>query len=524
MGGLPRTPAWACPPASRLDDTGTIYIADRFNQRIRKIDDEGTISTLVGNGSFSFSGDGGPGIDASFKNPVGVFVDHREKIYIADSGNNRIRKVTPLLESTPASGLLGSTTVLPGSQVQIFSISFTGDGINVISAITLTLSDLTPPTGLVQRDLAALRLYVSSDALFDNSATLIGSLSQNALNIGSPTTIEALSTDIPPPEMERFYIITAVMNTIVEEGHAFKVEFAQGGVATTLGSRGTLVAASDDANVAVDVIASHLVFTTQPAGSLSGLALLTQPVLNALDDYGNLDTGFADLLTLSENAPGVLENNTATPVGGITTFANLTSIALADNESFILTANDSPEGAEETLDPVQSSAVLSDSFNDPPQLDFPPLRLEEDSAFILALADLVSDLDDTKFSWTFSSTHIFAEVEENLATLTPAPEWSGTDSLVVVVSDPKGASATARVAVVVSPIAAPPILSLPDTLEFVEDDTLRIALGDYLEDPDYPLADLQWFFSTHPDLTLKLDAASATLAISAPRTGPGTSS
>ena len=266
-----------------------------------------------------------------------------------------------------------------------------------------------------------MELYVSSNAHFDNSARPIGSLSQSALNIGSPTTIEALSADIPPAETEHFYIITALMDTIVEEGHAFKVGFAQGGVVTTLGNRGTFVAADNDANVTVDVIASRLVFTTQPGGSLSGLALLTQPILSALDDYGNLDTSFADLITFSEHAPGVLENNTATPVGGITTFTNLTYVALADNESFILTANDSPEGREGDLDPVQSSAIQSDFFNDPPQLDFPSLQLEEDSPFILTLADLVSDLDDSEFSWTFSSAHIDAAVGEELATLTPAP-------------------------------------------------------------------------------------------------------
>lgn len=171
----------------------------------------------------------------------------------------------------------------------------------------------------------------------------------------------------------------------------------------------------------VDVIASRLVFTVQPGGSLSGLALLAQPVLSALDDYGNLDTGFSDLVTLSENAPGVLENNTATPVGGITTFTNLTYVALADNETFILTANDSPEGREGDLDPVQLKAVLADSFNDPPQLDFPPLTLAEDSPFILNLTDLVSDLDDAEFSWTFNSVHIAVAVEGDLRHPDPGP-------------------------------------------------------------------------------------------------------
>ena len=81
------------PTGVSVDSAGNIYIADTGNNRIRKVT-AGTITTLVGTGSPGFSGDGGPAIDAQLNRPRGVTVDSSGDIYIADTNNNRIRKVT----------------------------------------------------------------------------------------------------------------------------------------------------------------------------------------------------------------------------------------------------------------------------------------------------------------------------------------------------------------------------------------------------------------------------------------------
>jgi hypothetical protein len=78
-----------------VDSLGNIYIADIGNQRIRKVTPDGTISTVAGNGEQGFSGDGGPAVEAQLSDPHGVTVDSLGNIYIADIGNQRIRKVTP---------------------------------------------------------------------------------------------------------------------------------------------------------------------------------------------------------------------------------------------------------------------------------------------------------------------------------------------------------------------------------------------------------------------------------------------
>jgi streptogramin lyase len=79
-----------------LDKNDNLYIADRGNNRIRKIDSSGLISTVAGDGGFFFIGDNGPAYRASIASPTGVTVDGKGNIYIADFANNRIRIVDKL--------------------------------------------------------------------------------------------------------------------------------------------------------------------------------------------------------------------------------------------------------------------------------------------------------------------------------------------------------------------------------------------------------------------------------------------
>lgn len=81
--------------AVAVDASGNVYVTDRPNQRIRKIDRSGIVSTFAGNGIAGFSGDGGPAANASLNHPLGLTFDAAGNLYIADSQNNRIRKVTP---------------------------------------------------------------------------------------------------------------------------------------------------------------------------------------------------------------------------------------------------------------------------------------------------------------------------------------------------------------------------------------------------------------------------------------------
>jgi len=77
-----------------LDKAGNLFISDPANYRIRKVSTAGTITTVAGNGTSGYSGDNGPAINAQLSNPAGLAIDGSGNLYIADSGNNCIREVT----------------------------------------------------------------------------------------------------------------------------------------------------------------------------------------------------------------------------------------------------------------------------------------------------------------------------------------------------------------------------------------------------------------------------------------------
>ena len=92
-----------------VDAGGNLYIAEFGNNRVRKVTAGGTISTLAGNGVFGYSGDGGQATGAMLNGPQGVAVDTLGNVYIADAANNRVRRVAPngTITTVAGSGLAG---------------------------------------------------------------------------------------------------------------------------------------------------------------------------------------------------------------------------------------------------------------------------------------------------------------------------------------------------------------------------------------------------------------------------------
>ena len=89
------------PAGVAVDRAGYVYIADTGNHLVRRVDLSGTITTLAGTGASGFSGDGGPAVEAQLYDPSGVAVDGAGNVYIADTGNHLVRKLTPGGGSTP---------------------------------------------------------------------------------------------------------------------------------------------------------------------------------------------------------------------------------------------------------------------------------------------------------------------------------------------------------------------------------------------------------------------------------------
>ena len=102
------------PSSVACDGLGNVYIADTYYHRVRKIDTDGYITTIAGTGFPGYNGDGGQARDATLYSPIGLSVDNNNNIYIADNGNNRIRKV----------GTDGIISTVAGNG----EASFSGDG------------------------------------------------------------------------------------------------------------------------------------------------------------------------------------------------------------------------------------------------------------------------------------------------------------------------------------------------------------------------------------------------------------
>jgi len=123
------------PGGLAVNAEGDLFIADSLNHRIRKVDAQGIITTVAGNGTNGYVGDGGSAIQAKISMPAGIALDDAGNLFIADYGNHRIRKVSPFA-SLPTLTLNNVTT----NQAGDYQVIVTGAGGSVTSSVaTLTL-------------------------------------------------------------------------------------------------------------------------------------------------------------------------------------------------------------------------------------------------------------------------------------------------------------------------------------------------------------------------------------------------
>jgi uncharacterized protein (TIGR03437 family) len=143
-----------------VDSAGNLYVSDTGNNRIRKVSN-GVITTVAGNGTRGFSGDGGPATSAQVNLPAGVAVDSAGNVYFADRENNRIRVLTPAaaIPQTPtivrvvnAASYIGGT-VSPGELVTIF-----GTGIGPATAAGAIVD---PATGKLATTIGGVQVLFS---------------------------------------------------------------------------------------------------------------------------------------------------------------------------------------------------------------------------------------------------------------------------------------------------------------------------------------------------------------------------
>jgi uncharacterized protein (TIGR03437 family) len=186
-GGPAESAQLNSPSGLAIDSQGNLYIADTGNSRIRMIGSDGMMRTIAGNGTADFDGDGGPALSAAFNTPVGLAVDAAGNVFISDFGNNRIRKLTPALvgseETTPLSlvnaGSMLAGPIAPGEIVSIFGL-----GIGPVTPSGATMD----ASGMMATEVAETRV------LFDGAAAPLYFAQDSQIIAQAPYEIAGKST------------------------------------------------------------------------------------------------------------------------------------------------------------------------------------------------------------------------------------------------------------------------------------------------------------------------------------------
>ncbi|MGD0784340.1 MAG: Ig-like domain repeat protein [Sedimentisphaerales bacterium] len=321
------------PSPVAVDASGHLFIADEGNNRVRKIDlSTGVITTVAGNGTYGYSGDGGQASMASLAIPVGVAVDTSNNMFIADYGNHRVRKVdlsTAIITTIAGNGTWG----------------FSGDGGQA------TLAKLSNPTGIAMD--AQGNLFIADEG--NNRirevnlstgviSTVAGNGTQGYSGDNGPATAASLNgpsgvavdasgnlliADFGDNRIRKVNLSTGVISTVAGNGtQGYSGDNGPATAASLNGPSGVAVDASGNILIADwgdnrirEVNHSTSVITTVAGGGVGGLgdggpansAQLNSPVGVAFDTSGNLFIGDQGNNRVRQVTPGVSVTVTYNP-------------------------------------------------------------------------------------------------------------------------------------------------------------------------------------------------------------------
>jgi sugar lactone lactonase YvrE len=328
-GGPATAAEFNYPGGLAVDAAGDLYIGDVNGQRVRKVSPSGTITTITGNGTYSFGGDGGPASAAKIAAPFAVAVDAAGDLYIADAGNNRVREVLAVNGVvTPQSTIItvagtGSTT-------------FGGDG------GPATAAALDAPTGVAVDAAGNLLIVDSSDGRVREVGAVNGAVTPQSIitttagngtfgfgGDGGPATAAALA--------------------------------APWGIAVDAAGDIYVTDRANDRVREVSSGATKLAILTQLPKTLTAGSQFSMGVA-VEDGGGSTVSGYngpvhVELATQSSAVTAVTSLATVTAVNGIATF-NLSLTSATVNNTLLFSAANGPRFASSAFDVTSSTAAV----------------------------------------------------------------------------------------------------------------------------------------------------------------------
>jgi uncharacterized protein (TIGR03437 family) len=314
------------PDSVTPDGEGGFYIADMLNNVVRHVDEAGTIRTVAGNGILGFSGDGGPATQARLAAPQGVAHDQNGDLYIADSGNDRVRKVDTqgMISTFAGTGTNGSA----------------GDGGAATAALFRSLVDVKVDSEgnvyLTDSSDNRVRVIDAAGVIHALAGTGQGGFSGD----GGPATQAQLNF---PSEVE---VDEASGNIYIADEFNGRVRVVRpdGTIGTAVETVGSVRGIARDSDGRIYVANSNNNYIERHAGgefsrlTLAGsrglagdggpaeLATVTNPQDVSLDEAGNLYVADA-----GNHRIRLLTAVPAIPEGGLKNAASFTGVAVAPN-------------------------------------------------------------------------------------------------------------------------------------------------------------------------------------------------
>lgn len=353
-GGAATSAQLYAPSAVALDTSGNIYVADAFDSAIRVVNAQsGVIVTVAGNGSFSFSGDGGPATGAALDAPFGLALDRQGNIYIADgnppgltgiTSNNVIRVVNRQSSTIKVAGISigpGNINTVAGTALVACNPSTDpcGDG------NPATQARLTSPTGVAVDGSGSI--YIAD--LGDNRIRLVTN------STGIISTIAGTGTACPSQPCGDG---TPATQATLDAPYDILVDFANRVYVADLDDS---VVRSFSVGGTISTVAGSYAYGFFGDGSAATSAALAQPAGIGADPAGNLFVTDVAAFRVREVSQLVTTAPTATPSSNPLVFP---ATILGDNTGTTLTITNNGNGTNLTVSSVAISGTNKSDFTE----------------------------------------------------------------------------------------------------------------------------------------------------------------